>query len=219
MLLTFDAHFRFRRVMRKRIDSRSAAARAVHALAFARTHRCWFEQFERVSHRQHRSVYPHRTQFTGPQQIYELGDLWCYALGALESHHAEVRSAFYLCYFLCTTYTLHAPSMITLAVLCGPCTSCCITLCAARDSAVGVPHKPHDSRMRGVLCALLLYLYPSMITLAVVCGPCTSCCITLCVARDSAVGVPHKPHDSPNERGFILLLRTYSYYLLTYLVT
>ena len=108
MLLTFDSHFRFRRVMRKRIDSRSAAARAVHAVAFARAHRCWFEQFERVSHGQHRSVYPHRTQFTGPQQIYELGDLWCYALGALESHHAEVRSAFYL-YFLLRTTLLIPP--------------------------------------------------------------------------------------------------------------
>ena len=108
MLLTFDSHFAFRRVMRKRFDSRDVALRAEHALAFARSHRCWFEQFERVSHGQHRSVYPHRTQFTGPQQIYELGDLWCYSLGALESHHAEVRSAFYL-YFLLRTTLLIPP--------------------------------------------------------------------------------------------------------------
>eukprot|EP00965_Chrysotila_dentata_P010981 357381-Pleurochrysis_carterae.AAC.2 len=35
--------------MRARIDAHSQAERATHAIAFARAHRCWFEQFERVS--------------------------------------------------------------------------------------------------------------------------------------------------------------------------
>eukprot|EP00965_Chrysotila_dentata_P087807 2898994-Pleurochrysis_carterae.AAC.1 len=49
MLLTFDALFSFRRVMRTRVDPRSPAEREAHALAFAHAHRCWFEQLERVS--------------------------------------------------------------------------------------------------------------------------------------------------------------------------
>ena len=160
MLLTFDSHFAFRRVMRKRIDSTDPAARAEHCLAFARSHRTWFEQFERVSHSQHRSVYPHRTQFTGPQQIYEVGDLWCFALGALESHHAEVRSAFYL---LLLTYT---PSMITVMLLfVVNAKAAASRFCIARDSVANCWLQKYSTtiaRMRG---GLYFYYLPSYLLL------------------------------------------------------
>eukprot|EP00965_Chrysotila_dentata_P110712 3657999-Pleurochrysis_carterae.AAC.1 len=74
-----------------RIDARTPAGRGAHALAFAHAHRCWFEQFERVSLSQHKSYYPaHRAQCVAPLHILELGDLWDYSVSSQESFHAEV---------------------------------------------------------------------------------------------------------------------------------
>lgn len=53
-----------------------------------RADRMWWEAFERVSLGQHKSFYPHRTQFTAVEQIIEVGDIWNYSLSALESYHA-----------------------------------------------------------------------------------------------------------------------------------
>eukprot|EP00965_Chrysotila_dentata_P051610 1712905-Pleurochrysis_carterae.AAC.1 len=89
MLLTFDSLFAFRRIMRVRIGH-GLMEREQHALSFARMHRVWFEQFERVSLGQHKSYYPHRTQCAAPLQMLEVGDLWDYSLSSLESFHAEV---------------------------------------------------------------------------------------------------------------------------------
>ena len=87
MLLTFDALFAFRAVARTRFDFEEREQRA---LEFANTHRVWWEQFERVSLGQHKSWYPHRTQLTAAAQMCEVGDLWPWSLGCLESFHAEV---------------------------------------------------------------------------------------------------------------------------------
>eukprot|EP00965_Chrysotila_dentata_P194520 6176417-Pleurochrysis_carterae.AAC.2 len=78
MMLTFDALFAFRETMRVRADCKEKC-------------RTWWEQLERVSWGQHKSFYPHRTQLTGPSQIFEVADLWRYSLSALKSLHAEVR--------------------------------------------------------------------------------------------------------------------------------
>eukprot|EP00965_Chrysotila_dentata_P001832 60547-Pleurochrysis_carterae.AAC.1 len=90
MLLTFDSLFSFRKVMRTHIDTCIPAQREAHALGFAHSHRCWLEQFERVSLSQHKSYYPHRKRVCCTLQILQLGDLWDYSLSSLESYHAEV---------------------------------------------------------------------------------------------------------------------------------
>lgn len=87
MALTFDSHLNFRRVMRRRF---TFGERHQCALVFARSHRVWFEQFERVSCGMHRSGYPHGVQFKAVLQMLEVGDLWPFSLGPLESLHAEM---------------------------------------------------------------------------------------------------------------------------------
>eukprot|EP00965_Chrysotila_dentata_P113733 3760111-Pleurochrysis_carterae.AAC.3 len=90
MLLTFDALFQFREVMRARFNSEDAYVRKERALAFAQAHRTFWEQLERVTLGQHKSQYPHVVQLKAVGQMLELGDLWCFSLSALESFHAEV---------------------------------------------------------------------------------------------------------------------------------
>eukprot|EP00965_Chrysotila_dentata_P067854 2244639-Pleurochrysis_carterae.AAC.3 len=57
MLLTFDALFEFRKVMRHRFDSACISEREEHALRFAQKHRTFWEQFERVTVARHKSQY------------------------------------------------------------------------------------------------------------------------------------------------------------------
>lgn len=91
MALTFDAHLSFRRVMRRCFPFDQRERRA---LEFARSHRMWFEQFQRVSCGMHRSGYPHGVQFKAVLQILEVGDLWPFSLllprRPRESMHAEI---------------------------------------------------------------------------------------------------------------------------------
>jgi len=61
-----------------------------HVCCAVRANRMWWKAFERVALGQHKSFYPHRTQFAAVEQIIEVGDIWNYSLSALESYHAEV---------------------------------------------------------------------------------------------------------------------------------
>eukprot|EP00965_Chrysotila_dentata_P187801 6172356-Pleurochrysis_carterae.AAC.1 len=90
MLLTFDALFAFRKVMRLRYDASSRVEREQYALLFAQSHRMFWEQLERASGGQHKSAYMHAVQLKAVMQMVELGDLWDFSLSALESYHAEV---------------------------------------------------------------------------------------------------------------------------------
>eukprot|EP00965_Chrysotila_dentata_P257974 6213059-Pleurochrysis_carterae.AAC.6 len=90
MLLTFDASFAFRKVMRLRFDAPTSIEKEKRALDFARAHRTFWEQLERVTGGDHKSQYPHAVQLKAVAQMAELGDLWAYSFSALESYHAEV---------------------------------------------------------------------------------------------------------------------------------
>eukprot|EP00965_Chrysotila_dentata_P163397 5396752-Pleurochrysis_carterae.AAC.1 len=99
MLLTFDSLLDFRKVMRLRFDSNDPSERERHALLFAEkraacsapcANRIFWQQFERVTVGRHKSQYPHAVQYKAVLQMLEIGDLWNFSLGALESYHAEV---------------------------------------------------------------------------------------------------------------------------------
>eukprot|EP00965_Chrysotila_dentata_P067550 2235772-Pleurochrysis_carterae.AAC.1 len=76
--------------MRQRFNAPTAAKKQERALDFARTHRMFWEQLERVTGGDHKSQYPHAVEYKAVAQMAELGDLWCYSLSALEPYHAEV---------------------------------------------------------------------------------------------------------------------------------
>eukprot|EP00965_Chrysotila_dentata_P085060 2807543-Pleurochrysis_carterae.AAC.2 len=100
MLLTFDALFDFRKVMRQRFDMDEREERALLfaqkcvlplASAFsALAYRTFWEQFERVSVGRYKSQYPHAVQYKSVQQMLQVGDLWNCSLSVLESYHVEV---------------------------------------------------------------------------------------------------------------------------------
>eukprot|EP00310_Coccolithus_braarudii_P015375 CAMPEP_0183334484 /NCGR_PEP_ID=MMETSP0164_2-20130417/3080_1 /TAXON_ID=221442 /ORGANISM="Coccolithus pelagicus ssp braarudi, Strain PLY182g" /LENGTH=177 /DNA_ID=CAMNT_0025503629 /DNA_START=444 /DNA_END=978 /DNA_ORIENTATION=+ len=50
-----------------------------HVCCAVRANRMWWKAFERVALGQHKSFYPHRTQFAAVEQIIEVGDIWNYS--------------------------------------------------------------------------------------------------------------------------------------------